>query len=47
MRSPDDGQDYWGAHNGLDAIPPKWLTELKAYRKIVELLDEINQLVSG
>jgi ADP-ribosylglycohydrolase len=32
-----------GAHRGLDAIPQKWLAELKAYREIVKRLDQIDQ----
>jgi len=32
-----------GAHLGIDAIPPKWLSDLKAYQKIVDLLDKIDQ----
>ena len=32
-----------GAHLGIDAIPPKWLSDLKAYRKIVDMLDKIDQ----
>ena len=30
-----------GAHLGLEAIPRKWLTELKAYDRIVELMDNM------
>jgi ADP-ribosylglycohydrolase len=32
-----------GAHLGIEAIPPKWLSDLKAYRKIIDLLDKIDQ----
>lgn len=32
-----------GAHLGLEAIPPRWLTELKAYTRIVELMDKIDE----
>lgn len=32
-----------GAHLGMDAIPPQWLDELKARRKILELLLKIDQ----
>jgi len=31
-----------GAHLGMDAIPPKWLSDLKAYQEIVDLMDEID-----
>jgi ADP-ribosylglycohydrolase len=31
-----------GAHLGIDAIPPKWLSDLKAYQKIVDLMDQID-----
>ena len=31
-----------GAHLGMDAIPPKWLSDLKAYPEIVDLMDQIN-----
>jgi ADP-ribosylglycohydrolase len=31
-----------GAHLGLDAIPSKWLSDLKAYQKIVDLMDQID-----
>ena len=30
-----------GAHLGLGAIPPRWLSELKAYARIVELMDKM------
>jgi ADP-ribosylglycohydrolase len=30
-----------GAHLGLEAIPPRWLSELKAYDRIVELMHKI------
>jgi len=36
-----------GAYRGLDAIPQKWLTELRAYREIVKLIDQIDLKVSG
>ena len=32
-----------GAHLGIDAIPPKWLSDLKAYPEIVDLLDQIDK----
>jgi ADP-ribosylglycohydrolase len=32
-----------GAHLGIDAIPPKWLSDLKAYPEIVDLMDQIDQ----
>lgn len=32
-----------GAHLGIDAIPQKWLSELKSYHKIVELMAQINR----
>lgn len=32
-----------GAHLGIDAIPPKWLSDLKAYQEIVDLMDQIDQ----
>jgi len=32
-----------GAHLGIDAIPQKWLTELKAYPQIVKLMDRIGK----
>jgi ADP-ribosylglycohydrolase len=32
-----------GAHWGTEAIPSKWLTELKTYREIVGLLEKIDQ----
>jgi ADP-ribosylglycohydrolase len=31
-----------GAHLGLDAIPDAWLSALKPYRRIIELLDSID-----
>jgi ADP-ribosylglycohydrolase len=34
-----------GAYQGTEAIPPNWLTELKAYPMIVDLLDDIDQKV--
>jgi len=33
-----------GAHLGIDAIPPKWLSDLKAYQIIVALMDQIDQI---
>jgi ADP-ribosylglycohydrolase len=36
-----------GAHLGLDAIPQEWLSDLKAYRRIMDLLAKINQNNSG
>jgi len=33
-----------GAHLGIDAIPPKWLTDLKAYREIVNLMDQMDSM---
>ena len=32
-----------GAHLGIDAIPQKWLSELKSYQEIVDLMDQINR----
>ena len=32
-----------GAHLGIDAIPPKWLSDLKAYPEIVDLMHQIDQ----
>ena len=32
-----------GAHLGLGAIPRRWLSELKAYSRIVELMDKIGE----
>ena len=32
-----------GAHLGLEAIPQQWLTELKAYDPIVELMDNMGE----
>jgi ADP-ribosylglycohydrolase len=32
-----------GAHLGVDAIPSEWLSGLKAYRRILALLDQIDQ----
>jgi hypothetical protein len=32
-----------GAHRGLDAIPQRWLTELKAYPRIIKLMDQIDE----
>jgi len=32
-----------GAHLGIDAIPQKWLSELKSYQEIVDLMDQIDR----
>ena len=32
-----------GAHQGTEAVPPRWLTELTAYARIVELMDKIDE----
>ena len=32
-----------GAHLGLEALPQRWLRELKAYARIVELMDKIDE----
>jgi len=32
-----------GAHLGMDAIPQKWLSELRSYQEIVELMDQIDR----
>jgi len=34
-----------GAHLGLDAIPSKWLSDLKAYQEIIDLMDQIDQKI--
>ena len=34
-----------GAHLGLDAIPSKWLADLKAYQEIVDLMDRIDRKI--
>jgi ADP-ribosylglycohydrolase len=34
-----------GAHLGVGAIPPEWLSGLKAYRQIVALMDQMDQKV--
>jgi len=34
-----------GAQLGVDAIPPEWLSGLKAYRQIVALMDQMDQKV--
>jgi ADP-ribosylglycohydrolase len=34
-----------GAHLGVEAIPPDWFAELKEYRQITALLDQIDQRV--
>ena len=36
-----------GAHLGPDAIPQKWLTDLKAYQEIQDLLDDIDRKVTA
>jgi ADP-ribosylglycohydrolase len=33
-----------GAHLGLDAIPSKWLSDLKAYQEIIDLMDQVDSL---
>jgi ADP-ribosylglycohydrolase len=33
-----------GAHLGMDAIPQKWLTDMKAYRRIADLLSGIDRV---
>ena len=33
-----------GAHLGLEVIPQRWLTELRAYARIVELMDKIDEI---
>jgi len=33
-----------GANLGLDAIPSKWLSDLKAYQEIIDLMDQIDSL---
>jgi ADP-ribosylglycohydrolase len=33
-----------GAHLGLDAIPSKWLSDLKSYQEIIDLMDQIDSL---
>jgi ADP-ribosylglycohydrolase len=35
-----------GAHLGVDAIPSRWLSELKAYGRITALMNQIDQKVS-
>ena len=35
-----------GAHLGLDAIPSKWLSDLKAYREITDRMDQIDQKIN-
>ena len=32
-----------GAHLGIEAIPPRWLADLKMYDEIVELLNQIDR----
>lgn len=36
-----------GAHLGIEAIPPKWLSDLKAYREILDLMDQIDRTVNA
>ena len=33
-----------GAHLGMDAIPQKWLTDMKAYLQIVDMLSRIDRV---
>jgi ADP-ribosylglycohydrolase len=33
-----------GAHLGMDAIPQQWLTDLKAYLQITEMLSGIDRV---
>ena len=32
-----------GAHLGMEAIPPEWLSDMKAYPQIVDMLDKIDK----
>jgi len=32
-----------GAHLGISAIPQKWLSELKSYQEIIDLMDQIDR----
>jgi ADP-ribosylglycohydrolase len=32
-----------GAHLGIEAIPQKWLSELKSYQEIADLMDQIDR----
>jgi ADP-ribosylglycohydrolase len=32
-----------GAHLGMEAIPPEWLSDMKAYPLIVDMLDKIDK----
>jgi ADP-ribosylglycohydrolase len=32
-----------GAHLGMEAIPPEWLNDMKAYPQIVDLLARIDK----
>ena len=32
-----------GAHLGMEAIPPKWLTDMKAFTSIIQMLSKIDQ----
>jgi ADP-ribosylglycohydrolase len=32
-----------GAHRGIDAIPQKWLSDLKSYQEIIDLMDQIDR----
>ena len=33
-----------GAHLGMDAIPQQWLTDMKAYQQIVDMLSAIDRV---
>jgi len=32
-----------GAHLGIDAIPQKWISELKSYQEIADLMEQIDR----
>jgi len=32
-----------GAHLGKDAIPQKWLSDLRSYQEIVDLMDQVER----
>ena len=32
-----------GAHLGMDAIPPEWLTDMQAYPRIIDMLAQIHK----
>jgi ADP-ribosylglycohydrolase len=32
-----------GAHLGMEAIPPEWLSDMKAYTSIIQMLSKIDQ----